>query len=71
MKKIRSLLKLPEFQVFLFALCVVLFAWPVVNLSDAARVKGMFIYLFLSWTVIIFLLYMVTTGMNASGPDRD
>ncbi len=71
MKKIKYLLRQSQFQAFLFSVCLVLFAWPVVNVADASRVKAMFVYLFLSWTVVSFLLYLVTTTLKTSNSERD
>jgi hypothetical protein len=71
MKKIKTLLRQPQFQVFLFSLCLILFSWPVVNFSDGARVKAMFVYMFLSWTVVSLLLYLVTTNLKTSNSEKD
>jgi hypothetical protein len=71
MKRIKRILRQPQFQIFLFSLCLVLFSWPVVNVSNAARAKAMFVYLFLAWTVVSFLLYLVTRSLGRSHSERD
>ena len=59
MERLGYLLKQQEFHVLLFVICLVLFGWPVVSYPDIARLKAMFIYLFVSWACIIFVQFLV------------
>jgi hypothetical protein len=64
MKRLHALLGQVEFQVLLFFLSIVLFGWPLISTSDAARLKFIFIYLFLSWSVVILLLFFVSRSQS-------
>lgn len=71
MKKIKDLARQPQFQVFFFCLGLVLFSWPLVSFSNVVEVKAMFVYLFLAWTIVALLLYLVTMSLKTANSDRD
>ncbi len=60
MKRIGALFARHEFQVLVFCLSLVLFSWPLVFSSDLDRINSMFVYLFVGWTVIIFLQFLIS-----------
>lgn len=64
MDKLRALLRQTEFQALLFFVCLVLFSWPVVSFGDVERLEVMFVYLFTAWTVVIFLLFLVSRSQE-------
>ena len=66
MKRIGSLLGRHEFQALVFCLSLVLFSWPLVSSSDLDRINSMFVYLFVGWTVIIFLQFLISKVLTPS-----
>ncbi|MGE5706743.1 MAG: hypothetical protein ACM3YO_00285 [Bacteroidota bacterium] len=58
----KRVLGCPAFQVFLFALCVVLFNWPLLTIAPTTDQSALFHYLFSAWAVIVFLLYLSSKG---------
>jgi len=70
MIKLRDLLRLPEFHIFLFCLCLILFSWPILAISGGEGLKGMFIYLYTAWGIVIVLLFLIGRSLKAgpSGP---
>jgi hypothetical protein len=60
MKSIRVIFGRHEFHLLVFCLSLVLFSWPLVSSSDFDRINAMFVYLFVCWTVIIFLQYLIS-----------
>ncbi len=74
MKRIRNLLGRPEFHVLIFCLSLVLFSWPLVSSSDFDRIDAMFVYLFVCWTVVIFLQFLISRVLlppHSSQPTDD
>jgi hypothetical protein len=71
MERLGALLRQKEFHALLFCLCVVLMNWPFVEFSDVGRLKAVFIYLFLAWSFIIFLLFLVSRSLRNPPPDED
>jgi len=68
MQRLRDLLGEIEFSILLFVLCFFLFGWPFVSFSDVARLEFVFIYLFITWLVVILLLYLV--GKSQAEKDK-
>jgi hypothetical protein len=68
MRRLRALLGETELHIFLFFLCIFLFGWPFVSFSDVARLEIVFIYLFIIWSAVIFLLYLV--GRSQTEKDK-
>jgi hypothetical protein len=66
MKRIGVLFARHEFQAVVFCLSLVLFSWPLVSSSDFDRINSMFIYLFVGWTVIIFLQFLISKILTPS-----
>jgi uncharacterized membrane protein AbrB (regulator of aidB expression) len=64
MERLSNLFKQTDFQIFLFVLSMILFGWPIVHFSDLDRFETMFYYLFGAWTVVIFLLFMVSRSLS-------
>jgi uncharacterized membrane protein len=60
MKRIRVLFSRHEFHVLVFCLGLVLFSWPLVSTSDFDRIYAMFVYLFVCWTVVVLLQFLIS-----------
>ena len=70
MKRIGALFARHEFQVLVFCLSLVLFSWPLVSSSDLGRINSMFVYLFVGWTVIIFLQFVISKVLTPSSSSK-
>jgi hypothetical protein len=70
MKRIGALFARHEFQVLVFCLSLVLFSWPLVSSSDLDRITSMFVYLFVGWTVIIFLQFLISKVLTPSSSSK-
>jgi hypothetical protein len=70
MKRIGALFARHEFQVLVFCLSLVLFSWPLVSSSDLDRISSMFVYLFVGWTVIIFLQFLISKVLTPSSSSK-
>jgi len=70
MKRIGALFARHEFQVLVFCLSLVLFSWPLVSSSDLDRINSMFVYLFVGWTVIIFLQFLISKVLTPSSSSK-
>lgn len=64
MDRLKGLLKRGEFHLLLFHICLVLFGWPVVSFYDIQGMKVMFVYLFLVWSAVIFLLFLISRSVE-------
>lgn len=71
MGRLHCLLGQAEFQVVLFFLCIVLFGWPLVPLSNEDRPEVVFIYLFSCWSVVIVLLFFVSRSQTILTESED
>ncbi len=60
MKRITVLFGRYEFHILVFCLTLVLFSWPLVSSSDFDRINAMFVYLFVSWAIVVFLQYLIS-----------
>lgn len=60
MKRIRVLFSRYEFHILVFCVSLVLFSWPLVSSSDFDRINSMFVYLFVSWTIVVFLQFLIS-----------
>lgn len=54
----KRLLECSAFQGFLFALCVLLFNWPLLAIVPPTDQTALFHYLFNAWGLIVLLLYL-------------
>jgi hypothetical protein len=64
MERIKDLLRQSEFHLIFFFMCIVLFSWPLVSFSSIERLASMFIYLFVSWTLVILLQLLVSRAIR-------
>ena len=59
----------PEFRVFLFFLALVLFNSPLLTIAEDLVPEGysaaLFLYLFLSWGVMVLLLFFAAASCNS------
>ena len=65
MKRLKALFVQKEFFVSVFLICLLVFNWPLVSFSNGDELKRMFAYLFLAWTVVVFLMALVGASLNA------
>jgi len=64
------MLRHPEFSVVLFFLCLCIFGWPFISIPGADSLKSMFLYLFISWGIVIVLLFLIgNTGAESDNQD--
>ena len=66
------MLRQPEFHLFVFCLLFMLINWPFLAIS-AKSVMSIFMYLFVIWSMLILLLFLIQRSLrgNGSGEDRD
>ncbi len=69
MKKLKTVLKQPEFHAFLFVLCLIFFTYPLVLMSNKAAANVIYSILFLAWIIVITLLFVITRSYTESQPD--
>lgn len=67
MKRLKALLQQPEFSIVLFLFGCVLFVRPLLVMSEMGR---SWVSVFLSWTLIIALLFIVSQSL-ATTPSVD
>jgi formate hydrogenlyase subunit 4 len=70
MERIGNLLRQKEFHLLLFFVCVVLFSWPIVSFSDLERLKTMFVYLFVTWALLIPVKFLVSRTLEAGAETK-
>lgn len=66
MNRLVNLFRQLEFQVFLFCAGAFLFNWPLLRLFNLKSLQAVFIYLFLAWTAVIFVLFMISRSLSDS-----
>jgi hypothetical protein len=73
MKRYLQLLRQPEFHTFVFCLMLLLMNWPFLAISGRNGLASIFIYLFVTWSILILLLFVIQRSLrgNASGEDGD
>lgn len=71
MERLRRLLRQREFHVLLFCLVGVTWSWPFVRFSNLARLENMFHYLFFTWGLAVFLLFLVSLSLKKPGGRDD
>lgn len=59
MERLRYLFRQSEFHMLLLCLFGALWSWPFVSFSDLGRLRTMFLYLVITWTLVVFLLFLV------------
>jgi len=67
------LLRQPEFHLFVFCLLFMLINWPFLAISAKSGLMSIFMYLFVIWSMLILLLFLIQRSLrgNGSGEDRD
>lgn len=71
MKRLKILLKQPAFHAFLFGLCLILFSYPLLVMSNMGLPGRVYLSLFLPWAAIIMLLFLTTRSYTVSHSDQD
>ena len=67
MRRLRALLGQSEFHIFLFCLSLILFARPLLVMSNNGSPGAVFLSLYIPWAIIIFLLFLAARS-SASAP---
>ncbi len=67
MKKIDALAGRPESYILLFFFCLVLFDWPLLAAILNQGAEALFCYLFLTWAVVILVLFVLRRGVPDEG----
>lgn len=70
MERLKTTLRLPEFQLLLFGFCLALFGWPLLMIAEKKHNDEIFIYLFAAWGIIIFLLFLIAGSLDVSAADK-
>jgi hypothetical protein len=71
MEKVGNLFKKLGFSVLLFVICLFLFSWPILSITNKGRPEIIFIYLFLVWlSIIILIFFMSRSYHNSSAKER-
>lgn len=67
------MLRQPEFHLFVFCLLFMLINWPFLAISAKSGLMSIFMYLFVIWSMLILLLFLIQRSLrgNGSGEDRD
>jgi len=60
MKRLRNLLRQPEFHTLLFILGFALLNWPFLGIFQLKRPEILLVYLYLLWIICIFLVFLVS-----------
>ena len=71
MKRIIAVLRQPEFHGVLFVLCLILFSYPLLVMSNEGHPRIVYLSLFLPWGIIILLLFFTTKSYTVSGSDNN
>lgn len=70
MRRLRTLLGQPEFHGFLFCLCLILFSYPLLLMSNGSLAGTIYLSLFLPWGGVIILLFLTTRSYPVTPPDK-
>jgi hypothetical protein len=60
MKRISVLFGRYEFHILVFCVSLILFSWPLVSSLDFDRINALFVYLFVSWSIVVFLQFLIS-----------
>ena len=69
MKTFARFLRQPETPVLLFLLCILLFTWNIPVLPDTSAGYGSFTRLFVAWSLVIVLLYLIKRALSGTKDD--
>lgn len=69
MARLKGLLRKTEFHLFLFCLFFLLFNWPLLTLMEKPRSPAGFLYLYLTWSVLVVLLAVIARCCRSSSTD--
>lgn len=71
MERLRGLMRQTEFHVLLFFVCFFLFGWPLATIADLERLEMVFVYLFVTWAIVIVLLFLVSRSQDGEDESGD
>ncbi|MHC4944702.1 MAG: hypothetical protein ACYTG7_16920 [Planctomycetota bacterium] len=64
MKRMLNILARSEFELLLFIVGLIFFSWPFLRIADGKDVQTLYVFLFLTWTIIIGILILTTRAIN-------
>lgn len=70
MKRLKMILRQPEFHGVLFVLGLILFSYPLLVMSTQGHPRLVYMSLFLPWGIIILLLFLTTKSYDVSRLDN-
>jgi hypothetical protein len=73
MQRLISLIRKNDFTVFLFILFLLVYIWPLLSIAGLNSPESLFIYLFLSWCILIVILFLLKNipGKETSAEDKN
>ncbi len=71
MKRIKVLLRQPEFHALLFILGLILFSYPLLIMTNESHPASVYLSLFLPWGLMILLLFLTTRSYIPSHSERN
>ncbi|MFY9944010.1 MAG: hypothetical protein WAK57_17675 [Desulfobacterales bacterium] len=71
MARLKDLLRKTEFHIFLFCLFSLLFSWPLLTLIEKTRPPIGFLYLYLTWSVLVVVLAVIARHCRPTSTDHD
>ncbi len=69
MEKFRKLLRQPECQLLTLLLGFIWLSWPFISVFEQRRPQIMVIHLFLIWTILIVLLFLISRSIMSGRTD--
>jgi len=69
MEKLRRLLRQSEFHILTLLLGFIWLSWPFISVFEQKRPEIMLIYLFVIWTILIALLFLISRSLMNNGVD--
>ena len=64
MEKLSNILRQPGFHLWLFSFCLFLFSWPILKIPEKPLNETLFIYLFVVWSIIVLLLFLIAASLG-------
>lgn len=73
MTRLVQLLRQVEFHIVVFCTLFILLNWPFLAVSGRHGLMGIFLYLFVLWSIFILLLFLIQRSLRdmTSGEDGD
>jgi|WetSurSiteA1Bulk_404760.scaffolds.fasta_scaffold04058_3 hypothetical protein len=59
MQRLISFIRKYDFTIFLFILFLLIYIWPLLSIAGLNNPESLFIYLFLTWSILIIILFLL------------